>query len=49
VSGDASDATGPVVRAQQSYDLGAIDWTHIDASASLNDMAAQARRNIGTD
>lgn len=45
--GDASDATAPVVRAQQDYDLGAIAWTRIDASADLNNMATQAGRRIG--
>lgn len=30
-SGDASDATADVVRAQTSYDLGAIDWRRVGA------------------
>lgn len=47
--GDASDATAPVVRTQQTYDLGEIKWTRIDATASLDDMAAQVEREIGLD
>jgi aminoglycoside phosphotransferase family enzyme/predicted kinase len=47
--GDASDATAPVVRAQQAYDLGEISWTRVDASAGLSEMAAQAGRVIETD
>ncbi|NIA70848.1 AAA family ATPase [Pelagibius litoralis] len=41
---DASDATAAVVRQQLIYDLGDVDWTPIDAGASIKAVADQARR-----
>jgi uncharacterized protein len=32
--GDASDATPEIARRQQEYDIGAVDWTIIDASGT---------------
>ncbi|MBI3435245.1 MAG: AAA family ATPase, partial [Proteobacteria bacterium] len=42
-SGDASDADESVARAQEAYDIGALDWAHIDASGSQSDTLARAR------
>jgi hypothetical protein len=44
---DASDADADVARAQQSYDLGALDWTRIDASGTPEHTLARARAAIG--
>lgn len=41
---DASDATATVVQAQTGYDLGTIDWVHLDASGTLDDTRATALR-----
>jgi aminoglycoside phosphotransferase family enzyme/predicted kinase len=43
---DASDADTAVARAQERYELGAIDWTRIDASKTPDETLAQARRAI---
>ena len=40
---DASDAGQEVARAQESYDLGALDWRQIDASGTVEETVAQAR------
>ena len=45
--GDASDADAAVARAQAGYDLGALDWTRIDASGTPEDTLARARAAIG--
>ena len=37
---DASDAGADVARAQESYDVGAIDWTQVDASGTPEDTLA---------
>jgi uncharacterized protein len=42
-SRDASDADAAVARTQESYDLGALDWTRIDASGTPGQTLAQAR------
>jgi uncharacterized protein len=42
-SRDASDADAAVAHAQESYDLGALDWTRVDASATPEDTLARAR------
>lgn len=44
---DASDATPAVVAAQQGYEVGAIDWTVIDAAADWGPVAAAARQVLG--
>jgi hypothetical protein len=48
-AGDASDADAAVVRKQLDYDIGALDWTRIDASGAPDDAVATARRAIGLD
>jgi predicted kinase len=45
---DASDADTAVARAQERYELGAIDWTRIDASKTPDETLAQARRAIAS-
>ena len=44
---DASDADAVVARRQESYDLGALDWTRIDASGSREETFARARAAMG--
>jgi predicted kinase len=41
--GDASDADAAIARAQAAYDLGAMDWTRIDASGTPDETLAGAR------
>jgi len=41
-SGDASDADAAVARAQESYDLGALDWERVDASGTPDQTLARA-------
>jgi aminoglycoside phosphotransferase family enzyme/predicted kinase len=45
-SRDASDADAAVARAQESYDLGALDWARIDASGTPEETLARARSVI---
>jgi predicted kinase len=40
--GDASDADAAVARAQESYDLGALDWARVDASGAPDQTLARA-------
>jgi len=40
---DASDADARVAREQEAYDLGAMDWTRIDASGTPDDALKSAR------
>ena len=42
-SGDASDADAQVARAQEQYDLGALDWTQVDASGAPEETLRRAR------
>jgi aminoglycoside phosphotransferase family enzyme/predicted kinase len=46
-SHDASDADAAVVRAQESYDLGALDWAPVDASGSPDDTLRRAQAVLG--
>jgi predicted kinase len=39
---DASDADEKVARTQESYDLGPLDWTQIDASGTYEDTLWRA-------
>jgi aminoglycoside phosphotransferase family enzyme/predicted kinase len=43
---DPSDADAAVARMQQSYDLGALDWTRIDASGTPDETLARARKAV---
>jgi hypothetical protein len=43
---DASDADATVVRAQESYDLGPLTWTRVDASRTPDDTLRQARAHL---
>jgi aminoglycoside phosphotransferase family enzyme/predicted kinase len=45
-SHDASDADAAVVLAQESYELGPLAWTKIDATGSLDDTLRQARAHL---
>jgi predicted kinase len=45
---DASDANEAVVRAQESYVLGANDWTPVDASGTPERTLAHARTAVAT-
>ena len=40
--GDASDADATVANAQESYDLGALDWERVDASGTPDQTLARA-------
>ena len=42
-TGDASDADAQVARAQEQYDLGTLDWAHVDASATPEETLQRAR------
>jgi uncharacterized protein len=42
-TGDASDADAQVARAQEQYDLGALDWAQVDASGTPEDTLQRAR------
>ena len=44
---DASDADANVARAQERYDLGPLQWTAIDASATPAETLARARAALG--
>ena len=41
--GDASDADAAIARAQESYELGALSWTRIDASGTPEETLARAK------
>ncbi|TMJ99093.1 MAG: DNA-binding protein [Alphaproteobacteria bacterium] len=45
-SRDASDADAVVARRQEGYDLGALNWTRIDASGAPGETLARVRKAI---
>ncbi len=44
---DASDADEAVARAQEQYDLGALDWETVNASSAPEDTLRRAREALG--
>ncbi len=44
---DASDADAAVAQAQQSYELGTLDWTPVDASGTPEATLARAKAALG--
>jgi aminoglycoside phosphotransferase family enzyme/predicted kinase len=47
-SRDASDADAAVARAQESYDLGAVGWTRVDASGTPAETLVRARAALAS-
>ena len=45
---DASDADAAVARAQETFDLGPLDWIRVDASGTPEETLARARNALGT-
>jgi predicted kinase len=45
--GDASDADAAIARAQESYELGTLGWTHIDASGTPEQTLARVKAALG--
>ena len=45
--GDASDADAAVARRQEQYDLGALQWTPVDASGSPEQTLRRAKAALG--
>jgi aminoglycoside phosphotransferase family enzyme/predicted kinase len=45
--GDASDADAAVARRQEQYDLGAMQWTPVDASGSPEETLRRAKAALG--
>jgi len=46
--GDASDADAAVARQQEQYDLGAMDWTRVDASSTAHETLERAKQALGS-
>ena len=46
---DASDANAAVAQAQESYDLGTLNWPKIDASGSVVETLDRARAALSAD
>jgi hypothetical protein len=48
-AGDASDATPEIAGLQEKYEIGAVDWTVIDASGTPEQTLLQSQRWINPD
>ena len=46
--GDASDATLDLVRHQENYDVGSLDWHMIDASGTPEQTLQRSKAKLGT-
>jgi hypothetical protein len=44
--GDASDADASVARSQETYDLGTMDWSNVDASGTPEDTLRKAKATL---
>ena len=44
---DASDAYAAVARRQEQYDLGALQWTPVDASGSPEETLRRTKAALG--
>jgi aminoglycoside phosphotransferase family enzyme/predicted kinase len=45
--GDASDADASIARSQEQYDLGAMQWTPVDASGSAEETLRRTKAALG--
>jgi len=43
---DASDADAAIARIQESYDLGPLDWTTVDASGTPDETLARVKGQL---
>ncbi len=46
-TGDASDADAAIARAQEQYDLGALDWHEVDASGTPEETLRRGQAALG--
>ncbi|HEY6833940.1 MAG TPA: AAA family ATPase, partial [Pseudolabrys sp.] len=45
-TGDASDADASVARSQETYDLGRLDWSEVDASGTPEETLQRAKEKL---
>ena len=45
-TGDASDADASVARSQETYDLGRLDWSEVDASGKPEETLQRAKEKL---
>ena len=46
-AGDASDADATIARAQEQYDLGALEWTEVDAAGTPDETLRRGKTAVG--